>query len=168
MSYYPEPDSHIRDIIKVVLEHASGIDIYDLASRKYFIALKTEVDKLDINKLTNVPASLNYLKTKVDHLDVGKVKIVPVDLQKLSNVVDKEVVKNTKFNTLKTKVTNLEKKIPAATTLFLINQYNTDKQNLEKKIGDVHTKIPDSIGLVNTTVLNIKIKQVENNIPDYA
>ena len=35
--------------------------------------------------------------------------IVRVDLKKLSDVVDNEVVKNTKINTLKTKVNNLEK-----------------------------------------------------------
>ena len=47
---------------------------------------------------------------------------------------DNEFVKNTKFNTLKTKVlTNLDKKIPDATTLIHIDQYNTDKQDLEKK-----------------------------------
>ena len=49
-----------------------------------------------------------------------------------------EVVKNTKFNTLKTKVNELVKNITEATTLIDINQYNIDKQHLEKKIGDVH------------------------------
>ena len=76
---------------------------------------------------------LNDLKTKVKVLDVGKLKSVPLDLTKLSDVVDNEVVKNTKFNTLKTKVNDLEKNIPDATTLIPINQYNTDKQNLEMK-----------------------------------
>ena len=41
------------------------------------------------------------LKTKADDLDVGKLKTAPVDLKKLIDVVDNEVVKNTKFNTLK-------------------------------------------------------------------
>ena len=53
----------------------------DLAAKKDFIALKAEVDKLNINKLANVPTSLNNLKTKVDDLDVGKLKTVPVDLK---------------------------------------------------------------------------------------
>ena len=35
---------------------------------------------------------------------------------------------------LKTKENSLEKKFPDATTLIHINQYNTDKQNLEKKL----------------------------------
>ena len=63
----------------------------------------------------------------------GKLKTVTVDFKKLSDVVDNEVVKNRKFNTLKTKVNNLEKKISDTINLIYINQYNTGKQNLEKK-----------------------------------
>ena len=85
---------------------------------------------------------MNNLKTKIDDLDLGKLKTVPIDLKKLSD----DVVKNTKFNTLKTNVNSLQKKIPGATTLIHINQYNTDKQNLEKKIGDVDKKILDMSG----------------------
>ena len=151
MNYYPEPESHIPDKVKVVLhlsnyatqkelDHATGVDTSDLAAKKDLIGLKTEVDQLDINTLANAPTSLNNLKTKVKDLDVGKVRTVPVDLKKLSDVIDNDVVKNTKFNTLKTKVNNLEKKIPDATTLININQYNKDKQNLQKKIGDVDKK----------------------------
>ena len=40
------------------------------------------------------------------------------------------------MNTLETKVNNLEKKIIDATTLIHINQYNTDKKNLGKNLGD--------------------------------
>ena len=76
---------------------------------------------------------MNNLKTQVDDLDVGNLKTAPVDLKKLSDAADNEVFKNTKINTIKTKVNNLEKKIPDATTLIHINQYNIDKQNLEKK-----------------------------------
>ena len=57
----------------------------------------------------------NFLK-KVDDLDVGKLKTVPIGMKKLNDVVDNDVAKN---------------------------QYNTDKENLEKKIGDVDEKIPD-------------------------
>ena len=45
-----------------------------------------------------------------------------------------EVVRNSKFNKLKTKVSKLDNKIPDATALILINQDSTDKQNLEKKM----------------------------------
>ena len=37
-------------------------------------------------------------------------------------------------------VNNLDKKVPDVTTLIHVNQYNTDKQNLEKKIRDVDKK----------------------------
>ena len=94
--------------------------------------MKAEVDKLEINKLTSVLTNLNNLK--VDDLDVGKLRIVPVDLTKLGHVVDNEVVKNTNFNTLKTKVNNLETKTPYATNLIHSNQHNTDKHILEKKL----------------------------------
>ena len=84
---------------------------------------------------------------------------------KLSDVVDNEVIKNTKFSTLKTKVNNLEKNGSYSTSLVHINQYNTDKQNLDKEIGDVDVKIPDTGGLVPITVLNTKISEAENKIP---
>ena len=132
---------------KKELEHATGTDTSDLAAKKDFVALKAEVNKLHINKLVNVPTGLNNLKTKnniktkINDLDVVKLKTVSVDLKKLSDAVDNKVVKNTKFNTLKTTVNNLEKKIPDASTLIHINQYNADKQNLEKTIGDVDKKI---------------------------
>ena len=96
--------------------------------------MKAKLDKLDINILVNVPTSWNNLNGKVYNLDVGKLESVPVDLKKLSDFVANEVVKNTKFNTLKIKVNILQKKVPDATTLIQINQYNTDKQTLEKKI----------------------------------
>ena len=54
--------------------------------------------------MVNVPTSLNNLKIKVDDFYVGKLKTVPVDLRK--------------FNTPKTQVNNLEKKIPDPTTLI--------------------------------------------------
>ena len=66
--------------------------------------------------MVNVPTKLNNIKRKVDDLNVAKLKTVPVDLKKLSDVVDNEVVKNTKFKSLKTKIKNLEKNIPDATT----------------------------------------------------
>ena len=83
--------------------YATDVDTSDLAPKKDFIALKAEMDKLDINKLVNVPTTLNNLKIKIDDLEVGKLKTVPVDLKKLRDVVDNEVVKNRRFNTLKTK-----------------------------------------------------------------
>ena len=88
MSYYPESDSHIRSKVKALLdlsnyatikelEHAAGIDTSDLVAENHFVVLKAEVDKLDINKLTNVSTSLNKLKIKVNNLGVCKPKTFP-------------------------------------------------------------------------------------------
>ena len=74
MICYLEPDSHIREKVKVVsglsnyatkeeLKDATGIDTSDLAAKIFFVALKAEIDKVDISKLVNVPISLNNLKT---------------------------------------------------------------------------------------------------------
>ena len=63
--------------------------------------MKVEVDKLDINKLVNIPSSLNHLRTKVNDLDVGKLK-------NLSDIIDNEVSKN---------VSKLENKIPDGANL---------------------------------------------------
>ena len=52
----------------------------------------------------------------------------------LSDVVDKEVDKNIKFNKLNMKVHKLDKKISDANTFIHMNQYNTDKQNVDKKM----------------------------------
>ena len=57
-------------------------------------------------------------------------------MKKLSDVVDNEVIKITKFKTLKTKVNNLKNKISnetTETTLIHINQYNIDKQKFRDK-----------------------------------
>ena len=52
-------------------------------------SLNSSVDKLDIDKLKNVPTNLSNLRSKVDKLDVDKLAPVPVDLSKLSVVVKK-------------------------------------------------------------------------------
>ena len=77
-------------------------------------------------------------------------------MEKISDLVDVVVIKNTKFNTLKTKVKSLEQKIPDRNTLININQYNTDKNNLETKIGLFDKKVPDTSGFLTVTVLNKK------------
>ena len=44
---------------KKELDRARGTDTCDLAAEKDFMALNAEVNKLDINKLVNVPTSFN-------------------------------------------------------------------------------------------------------------
>ena len=52
--------------------------------------------------------SLASLKTEVDKIDADKLKTVPLDLAKLSKVVKNDVVKKTEYNSLKTKVDNID------------------------------------------------------------
>ena len=82
----------------------------DLAS------LKSIVDKLDIDKLKNVPSNLSNLKSKVDKLDVDKLLPVPVDLSKLSDLVKTNVIKKDVYIYIyNAMIKNIEDKIPDIT-----------------------------------------------------
>ena len=71
---------------KTDLKNVSHVDVSSFALKSNLTSLKTEVDKLDIDKLT--PA--------------------PDDLVKLSNVVNNNVVKKTENNKFVTKVDNID------------------------------------------------------------
>ena len=45
------------------MNDATDVDTSNLVDKKDFIALKVEVDKVDINELVNVPNGLSNLKT---------------------------------------------------------------------------------------------------------
>ena len=92
---------HTNTIVCLICfdQDCTWVDRSDLSAKSNFIPLKAEVDKLSINKLVNVPTSLNSLKK----LDDSDLKTVPADLKRLGNVADNEVVKDAKFNTLKKK-----------------------------------------------------------------
>ena len=53
-------------------KHATGIDTSKLAAKFDPVSLKTEVDKVDVEKLINIPTNLGNLKIKVDKLDIVK------------------------------------------------------------------------------------------------
>ena len=55
--------------------------------------LKSNVDKLDIDKMKNVQTNLSNFKSKVDTLDVEN--LVPVHLSKLSDLVKMMLLKET-------------------------------------------------------------------------
>ena len=71
--------------------------------------------------MAHVPTSLNNSEPEVDDLDADKLKTVFLYLKHLSDLVDKQVLKKTKFNKLKTKVNKVNKKVYDATTLIGIN-----------------------------------------------
>ena len=118
--------------------------------------LKSDVDKLDIDKLKIVPTSLSNLKSKVDKIDDDKLVPLPVDLGKLYDVVKGDVDKKDAYNA---KIKNIEDKISAMTNL-------ATNATLNAKINEVKNKIPRNTDLATTTALNAKIKEVKNKIPN--
>ena len=69
------------------------------------------------------------LKTEVDKIDTEKLKTVPDDLAKLSNVVKNDVVKKTEYNALKTKVNGIDTSVFVTRTKF-----TADTNALDNKI----------------------------------
>ena len=137
------------------------------------VDLSNYATKTDLKNVTHVDTSsfalktnLANLKTEVDKLDIDKLAPVPVDLSKLSDVVKNDVFKKDEYGKLDAKVNNID-----TSDLLLKTNYQKDKTELEKKIPDVTNfvkktklteleyKIPDS-SLATTTALSI----VENKI----
>ena len=54
------------------LKNAAGVDTSDFANNSDLANLKSDVDKLDIDKLKNVLTDLYRLKSKEGKLDIGK------------------------------------------------------------------------------------------------
>ena len=79
------------------------------------VDLSNYATKTDLKNVTHVDtssfalkANLATLKTEVDKLDIDKLVLVPTDLSKLSNVVKNDVVKKTTYDKLVTKVNNID------------------------------------------------------------
>ena len=62
------------------LENATVVDTSKFAKKVDLAHLKSNEDKLDIDKFKNVATNLSNLKSKVDNLDFDKLIPVPVDL----------------------------------------------------------------------------------------
>ena len=112
--------------------------------------LSNYATKADLKNVTHVDVSsfvlrsnLASFKTEVDKLDVDKLATVPVDLSKLSDVVKNDVAKKAEHNELVEKVNSID------TTGFLLKTtYDTYKSDIQKKYGDVDKKIPYTTDLV--------------------
>ena len=85
---------------KTDLKNVSHVDVSSFALKSNLASLKTEVDKLDIDKLTPVPN----------------------DLAKLSNAIKNDVLQKIEYNKLVTKVNNID-----TTGFVLKNTSDTDK-----------------------------------------
>ena len=67
-------------------------------------------------------SNLPSLKTEVDKLDTDKLKPVPVDLSKLYHIIKNDVVKKTVYNKLVAKVNNVD-----SSRFVLKTKYKADK-----------------------------------------
>ena len=62
------------------MKNATGIDKSDFTKKTALANLKSDIDKLDIQKLKHVSSGLRNLKSKVDKLDIGKLETTLADL----------------------------------------------------------------------------------------
>ena len=99
------------------------------------VNLSNYATKTDIKNISHVDTSsfalksnLASLKTEVDKLDIDKLVPVPVDLSKLSDVVKSDVVKKDVYNKLVTKIYSID-----TSGFVLKTKYDTDKSEIEKK-----------------------------------
>ena len=143
------------------------------------VNLSNYTTKADIKNISHVDTSrfafksnLANLKTEVDKLDIDKLVPVLVDLSKLSNVVKNDVIKKDVYYKLVAKVNSID-----TSGLVLKTKYDTDKSEFENKIcdtrghvrktdyntkiSDIEGKIPDISNLATKTALTA----VENKIP---
>ena len=142
------------------------------------VYLSNYATKADIKNILHVDTSsfafkinLANLKTEVDKLDIDKLVPVPVDLSKLSDMVENVVIKKTDYNA---KITEIENKIPDISNLATKTALNTvenkipdtsglvKKTDYNTKITEIEGKIPDISNLATKTALTF----VGNKIPD--
>ena len=142
MSYYP-PYKSSSNNIKVKLD------------------LTNDGTKTDLNNITHVDTSnftsktnLAALKTEVDKIDVDKLKTAPVDLTKLTNAVKNDLVKKAVYNT---KVTSMEAQIAGLTKNTVDNLANITKL----KAIDTNSFVTRTKFSADTNALDDKIDGVE-------
>ena len=93
---------------KTDLKKSTEVDTSDFSRKIDLVNIKSDVDKLDVDNLKNVPTNLTNLKSKVGKLDVGKLVPALADLSKLSNVVKNNVFQKAEYNELVKKVNNIK------------------------------------------------------------
>ena len=134
---------------------------------KLIVDLSNYATKTDLKNVTHINVSnfasktnLAALKTEIDKIDTDKLRTVPNDLAKLSTVVKNDVVKKTEYDKLVTKANGI------GTTKFVLRtKYGKDGSDFEDKITKIDKKIPDISDLVKKTDFNAEITEVEGKIP---
>ena len=117
--------------------------------------------KDDVKNITHVDVSsfasktnLAALKTEVDKIDADKLKTTPTDLAKLSNVVKNDVVKKTDY---KAKVTSIESQIAGVTKNTVDNLADITKL----KANDTNSSVLKTTFSADINNLDDKIDGVE-------
>ena len=126
------------------------------------VDLSNYATKTDIKNISHVDTSsfalksnLASLKTEVDKLDIDKLVPVPVDLSKLSDVVKNDVVKKTDYDKLVAKVNSID-----TSGFVLKTKYNKDKSEIENKIPDVSGLVKKTDYNAKTTEIEAKILSI--------
>ena len=177
--YFPKPhDPFNRDInvkvdlsnyaTKADIKNISHVDTYSFALKTNLPNLKSEVDKLDIDKLVPVATNLSKLSNVVKN-DVVKKADYGKLVTKVDNIDASSLVKKTDYNT---KIAEIEGKIPdisnlaTKTALTTVENKIPDTNNLATKIAltIVENKIPGISSLVKKSDHNTKITEVENKV----
>ena len=145
MSQYYPPYRSSRNNIKVELDLANYATKDDVKN-------VTHVDISSFASKTNLAA----LKTEVDKIDADKLKTIPVELAKLTNAIEHDVVKKTDYNT---KVTSIEAQIAGFTKNTVDNL--ADKTKL--KAIDTNSFVNKTKFSADINTLDDKIDGVEKN-----
>ena len=104
-----------------------------------------------------IKKNLANLKTEVNKLDIDKLEPVPVDLSKLSDVVKNDVVKKDAYDKLVTKVNAIQLNNIDTGKFVLKSKYDTDKSELVNKI-------PNTGGLVKKADYDSNISEINGKI----
>ena len=131
------------------------------SSSQVELDLSNYATKKDINHITHVDVrgfasktNLAALKTEIDKIDSDKLKATPDDLAKLSNVIKNDAVKKTDYNT---KVTSIESQIAGVTKNTLDNLGDTTKL----KVIDTSSFVLKTKLASDVTTLESKIDTVD-------
>ena len=94
--------------IKADLKSAAGVNTSKFTQKLDLANLKPDAEKLDVDKLKNVPTNLRNLKSREDKLGVEKLVTVCANLSKRCVVLKNDVKKDIYKATIK----NIEYKTP--------------------------------------------------------
>ena len=147
MSYYP-PYKSSSNNVKVELDLTNYATKNDLKNI-------THIDVSSFASKTNLAA----LKSEVDKIGVDKLKTAPADLAKLTNAIENDLVKKTVYNT---KITSIETQIAGLTKNTVDNLADITKL----KAIDTNSFVTRTKFSADTNVLDDKIDGVEKNKTD--